>query len=65
MSNVNERLRVLFGPRYRMAIESRPGEGTQTVLEIPEQEEAGGTASANAYDQALRAAAKPFNTPRI
>jgi sensor histidine kinase YesM len=35
---VNERLRVLFGPGYRMEIDSRPGQGTQTLLEIPELE---------------------------
>ncbi len=39
VSNVNERLRVLFGPRYGMVIESKPGEGTRTVLEIPDREE--------------------------
>jgi two-component system LytT family sensor kinase len=38
VSNVNERLRVLFGPGYRMRIDSRPGEGTQTLMEIPELE---------------------------
>lgn len=38
VSNVNERLRVLFGSEYRMTIESKPGEGTQTFLEIPELE---------------------------
>jgi two-component system LytT family sensor kinase len=36
VSNVNERLRVLFGARYRFAIDSTPGEGTRTLLEIPE-----------------------------
>lgn len=38
VSNVNERLRVLFGSTYRMTIESKPGEGTRTFLEIPELE---------------------------
>lgn len=38
VSNVNERLRVLFGPAYRMLIESKPGQGTQTLIEIPELE---------------------------
>jgi two-component system LytT family sensor kinase len=38
ISNVNERLRVLFGPDYRMGIDSKPGQGTQTLLEIPELE---------------------------
>ncbi|HTU46486.1 MAG TPA: histidine kinase [Bryobacteraceae bacterium] len=38
VSNVNERLRVLFGPGYRMLIESKPGQGTRTLIEIPEVE---------------------------
>lgn len=38
VSNVNERLRVLFGSGYRMLIESKPGEGTQTLIEMPELE---------------------------
>ncbi len=37
VSNVNERLKVLFGGDYRMWIESRPGEGTRTGIEIPGQ----------------------------
>ena len=37
VSNVNERLRVLFGDDYKMWIDSRPGEGTSTGIEIPEQ----------------------------
>jgi two-component system LytT family sensor kinase len=41
VSNVNERLKVLFGEEYKMWIDSRPGEGTSTGIEIPEQ--AGGT----------------------
>ena len=36
ISNVNERLKVLFGNDYRMSIDSRPGHGTQTEIEIPE-----------------------------
>jgi two-component system, LytTR family, sensor kinase len=36
VSNVNERLRVLFGKDYRMTIDSKPGEGTRTEIEIPE-----------------------------
>ncbi len=38
VSNVNERLRVLFGSTYKMSIDSTPGKGTQTVIEIPELE---------------------------
>jgi two-component system LytT family sensor kinase len=37
VSNVNERLQVLFGDSYRMWVDSRPGEGTSTCIEIPEQ----------------------------
>jgi len=50
VSNVNERLRVLFGPGYRMRIESKPGHGTRTLIEIPELEEqvAGGGAKSMA-----------------
>lgn len=44
VSNVNERLRVLFGTGYSMRIESTPGEGTETLIEIPELETYAGTA---------------------
>ena len=37
VSNVNERLKVLFGDDYRMWIDSRIGEGTSTGIELPEQ----------------------------
>ncbi|HTP85963.1 MAG TPA: histidine kinase [Bryobacteraceae bacterium] len=36
ISNVNERLKVLFGDGYKMWIDSKPGEGTRTGIEIPE-----------------------------
>lgn len=36
VSNVDERLRVLFGTDYRMEIDSAPGEGTRTLIEIPD-----------------------------
>ena len=36
VSNVNERLKVLFGDEYRMWIESQPGQGTRTQIEVPE-----------------------------
>jgi two-component system, LytTR family, sensor kinase len=36
ISNVNERLKVLFGNDYRMWIDSRPGHGTQTEIDLPE-----------------------------
>lgn len=35
VSNVNERLKVLFGNDYRMSIDSKPGEGTRTEIDIP------------------------------
>ncbi len=36
VSNVNERLKVLFGSDYRMWIDSGPGRGTRIEIEIPE-----------------------------
>ena len=39
VSNVNERLRVLFGTGYRMDVESTPGQGTRTSIELPELED--------------------------
>ncbi|MGA2434792.1 MAG: histidine kinase [Bryobacteraceae bacterium] len=36
VSNVNERLKVLFGADYRIRIESKPGQGTRVEIEIPE-----------------------------
>jgi two-component system LytT family sensor kinase len=36
VSNVNERLKVLFGDDYRMDIDSRPDEGTRTHIEFPD-----------------------------
>jgi two-component system LytT family sensor kinase len=38
VSNVNERLRVLFGTSYTMSIESSPGAGTKTSIVLPELE---------------------------
>jgi len=35
VSNVNERLKVLFGSDYKMWIDSKPGAGTRTGIEIP------------------------------
>ena len=35
VSNVNERLKVLFGEDYRLWVDSRPGEGTTTGIELP------------------------------
>lgn len=36
VTNVNERLQVLFGSDYRMRIDSKPGQGTRIEIEIPE-----------------------------
>ena len=36
VSNVNERLKVLFGNDYRMWIDSQPGKGTRIEIEVPE-----------------------------
>jgi len=35
VSNVKERLEVLFGEHYRMSVDSRLGQGTKTEIEIP------------------------------
>ncbi len=35
VSNVNERLKVLYGEEYRMWIDSKPGDGTRTGIEVP------------------------------
>jgi two-component system LytT family sensor kinase len=37
VNNVNERLKVLYSDNYKMWIDSRPGEGTSTGVEIPQQ----------------------------
>ncbi len=36
ISNVNERMRVLFGDQFLFRVESQPGQGTAVYLEIPE-----------------------------
>jgi two-component system LytT family sensor kinase len=38
VTNVNERLKVLFGSEYRMWVESQPGCGTRIEIEVPELE---------------------------
>ncbi len=35
VSNVNERLHVLFGDNYRLSVDSQPGQGTRTEIDIP------------------------------
>ncbi len=39
ISNVHERLRLLYGDQFKMDIRSREGEGTQIYIEIPELSE--------------------------
>jgi sensor histidine kinase YesM len=36
ISNVSERLRVLYGADFRMDIQSREGQGTRIRIEVPE-----------------------------
>ncbi len=36
VSNVNQRLKLFFGNDYRLWIDSKPGEGTRTEIQIPE-----------------------------
>jgi two-component system, LytTR family, sensor kinase len=38
LRNVNERLRVIYGPPYQLKLVSQPGQGTQAVIEIPEMQ---------------------------
>ena len=40
VSNVDERLKVLFGSDYKMRIDSKPGQGTRIEIEIPELQSA-------------------------
>jgi two-component system LytT family sensor kinase len=40
VSNVQERLKVLFGDQYHMWIDSRPGEGTRVEIDLPELQSA-------------------------
>ena len=44
VNNVNERLRVLFGSGYRMTVDSTLGEGTKTLIQIPELDSYGAEA---------------------
>lgn len=41
ISNVNERLKVVYGTDYQLQLKSLPGHGTQTVIRIPELETVG------------------------
>jgi two-component system, LytTR family, sensor kinase len=41
VSNVNERLRVLFESNYTFTVDSAPGRGTRTLIQLPEMAEMG------------------------
>jgi anti-sigma regulatory factor (Ser/Thr protein kinase) len=41
LRNVDERLRLLYGDAYRLAVDSRAGEGTRVVIHIPLENGAG------------------------
>jgi LytS/YehU family sensor histidine kinase len=60
ISNVKERLQVLFGSEFRMWIDSKPGEGTRTGIEIP-------TGPRSAHNPALSVRNRPLSadTPEI
>jgi two-component system, LytTR family, sensor kinase len=45
VSNVNERLKVLFAGEYRMWIDSHPGRGTRIEIELPELQTGAAAAS--------------------
>jgi len=36
VSNVNERLKVLFATKYRFSVDSVPGKGTRTLIQLPD-----------------------------
>jgi two-component system, LytTR family, sensor kinase len=38
ISNVNERLKVVYGSEYQLQLKSENGRGTQTLIRIPELE---------------------------
>jgi sensor histidine kinase YesM len=38
VSNVKERLKVLYNQDYRMLIDSQPGRGTRIEIEVPEMQ---------------------------
>jgi two-component system LytT family sensor kinase len=40
VTNVHERLKVLFGAEYRMWVESQPGKGARIEIEVPELQHA-------------------------
>ena len=70
VSNVNERMKVLFGPDYRMWIDSKPGEGTRTGIEIPDVQVAsevgaGSPRPAEAWESAEVSETTPRHGPSL
>ena len=55
VSNVNERLQVLYGDDYKMWVDSRLGEGTTTGIDLPEQVGAAASATSAELAEARRA----------
>ncbi len=64
VSNVNERLKVLFGDGYRMSVDSRPGAGTRTEIEIPAQVAAAAPATQPANPDRESATPAALRVPR-
>ena len=54
ISNVKERLQVLFGADYKMWIDSKPGEGTRTGIEIPSRAREAAAANSGAASRGAR-----------
>jgi two-component system LytT family sensor kinase len=58
ITNVNERLKVLFGADYKMWIDSKPGAGTRTGFEFPSAAAHSAAESHPAHSRAQRAMMK-------
>jgi sensor histidine kinase YesM len=54
ISNVKERLQVLFGTDYKMWIDSKPGEGTRTGIELPAKPREAAGAAGNSRARSAR-----------
>ncbi len=64
VSNVHERLRVLFGNEFLMVIHHRPGGGTQVRIQIPELQEPAATREEAASRAAMPQPAQPVGAAR-
>jgi two-component system LytT family sensor kinase len=53
VSNVKERLKVLYNQDYRMLIDSQPGRGTRIEIELPEMQTAASSGDAHAAKSAV------------